>query len=169
MVATNSVTARLRTCDSRIGGAEDRELMRFYGVARDRGRREPASACQDVRNSSSVRAPTPSFERGAASVVTGTTVTAGSTMAPTAAQPVEPGAPVTTTTRPMPSPGSRSSARSGTTEGSMDASILRALAATTTEKSTVSDNSLNKVSTNGAAAAVPMACSIDDPDCEACQ
>ena len=46
---------------------------------------------------------------------------------------------------------------------------LRALAATTTEKSTVSDNSLNKVSTNGAAAAVPMACSIDDPDCEACQ
>ena len=46
---------------------------------------------------------------------------------------------------------------------------LRALAATTTEKSTVSDNSLNKVSTEGAAAAVPMACSIDDPDCEACQ
>ncbi len=45
---------------------------------------------------------------------------------------------------------------------------LRALAATTTEKSTVSDNSLNKVSTD-AAAAVPMACSIDDPDCEACQ
>ena len=46
---------------------------------------------------------------------------------------------------------------------------LRALAATTTEKSTVSDNSLNKVSTDGVAAAVPMACSIDDPDCEACQ
>ncbi len=46
---------------------------------------------------------------------------------------------------------------------------LRALAATTTEKSTVSDNSLNKVSTEGGAAAVPMACSIDDPDCEACQ
>ena len=46
---------------------------------------------------------------------------------------------------------------------------LRALAATTTEKSTVSDNSLNKVSTDSAAAAVPMACSIDDPDCEACQ
>ena len=46
---------------------------------------------------------------------------------------------------------------------------LRALAATTTEKSTVSDNSLNKVSTDGTAAAVPMACSIDDPDCEACQ
>ena len=45
---------------------------------------------------------------------------------------------------------------------------LRALAATTTEKSTVSDNSLNKVSAE-TAAAVPMACSIDDPDCEACQ
>ena len=46
---------------------------------------------------------------------------------------------------------------------------LRALAATTTEKSTVSDNSLNKVSTEPEAATVPMACSIDDPDCEACQ
>jgi ribonucleoside-diphosphate reductase alpha chain len=46
---------------------------------------------------------------------------------------------------------------------------LRALAATTTEKSTVSDNSLNKVSTEPEAAVVPMACSIDDPDCEACQ
>jgi ribonucleoside-diphosphate reductase alpha chain len=46
---------------------------------------------------------------------------------------------------------------------------LRALAATTTEKSTVSDNSLNKVATEPEAAAVPMACSIDDPDCEACQ
>ena len=45
---------------------------------------------------------------------------------------------------------------------------LRALAATTTEKSTVSDNSLNKVSAE-TAATVPMACSIDDPDCEACQ
>ncbi|MBL4582524.1 MAG: ribonucleoside-diphosphate reductase subunit alpha [Gammaproteobacteria bacterium] len=45
---------------------------------------------------------------------------------------------------------------------------LRALAATTTEKSTVSDNSLNKVS-SGEAAPVPMACSLDDPECEACQ
>lgn len=44
---------------------------------------------------------------------------------------------------------------------------LRALAATTTEKSTVADNSLNAVS-NGPAD-VPIACSIDDPDCEACQ
>jgi ribonucleoside-diphosphate reductase alpha chain len=44
---------------------------------------------------------------------------------------------------------------------------LRALAATTTEKSTVSDNSLNKVSNE--TVPVPMACSFDDPDCEACQ
>ncbi|MEX2469030.1 MAG: ribonucleoside-diphosphate reductase subunit alpha [Pseudohongiellaceae bacterium] len=43
---------------------------------------------------------------------------------------------------------------------------LRALAATTTEKSTVADNKLNKVATE---AAVPAACAIDDPDCEACQ
>jgi ribonucleoside-diphosphate reductase alpha chain len=46
---------------------------------------------------------------------------------------------------------------------------LRALAATTTEKSTVSDNSLNKVSAEPTAAAVPQACSLDDPECEACQ
>ncbi len=46
---------------------------------------------------------------------------------------------------------------------------LRALAATTTEKSTVSDHSLNKVSASAEPAAVPMACSLDDPDCEACQ
>ncbi len=45
---------------------------------------------------------------------------------------------------------------------------LRSLAATTTEKSTVSSGTLNKVS-SGAPAAVPAACSIDDPDCEACQ
>ena len=44
---------------------------------------------------------------------------------------------------------------------------LRALAATTTEKSTISDTSLNAVSNE--AVAVPMACAIDDPDCEACQ
>jgi len=44
---------------------------------------------------------------------------------------------------------------------------LRALAATTTEKSTISDSSLNKVAVEPAT--VPMACSIDDPDCEACQ
>lgn len=47
---------------------------------------------------------------------------------------------------------------------------LRALAATTTEKSTVADNSLNKVTSEPvAAASVPEACSLDDPDCEACQ
>jgi ribonucleoside-diphosphate reductase alpha chain len=53
---------------------------------------------------------------------------------------------------------------------------LRALAATSTEKSTVSSGTLNKVSatideTLSAAgpAEVPKACSIDNPDCEACQ
>ena len=61
---------------------------------------------------------------------------------------------------------------------------LRALAATNTEKSTISDGALNAVSASAgsgepvAAAApqaeagpapVPQACSIDDPDCEACQ
>ena len=61
---------------------------------------------------------------------------------------------------------------------------LRALAATTTEKSTVQNSNLNAVSSGGEgglnaaapqasaapqAAEVPMACSLDDPDCEACQ
>ena len=63
---------------------------------------------------------------------------------------------------------------------------LRALAATTTEKSTINTGSLNAVSSgggsNGVAAApakeassfseaapVPKACSIDNPDCQACQ
>ncbi len=60
---------------------------------------------------------------------------------------------------------------------------LRALAATTTEKSTIDKGTLNAVSAaaggsvkNGAAsngtgapAEVPKACSLDDPDCEACQ
>ena len=54
---------------------------------------------------------------------------------------------------------------------------LRALSATTTEKSTVEMGTLNAVSSgkaNGAEplaapAAVPAACSLDDPDCEACQ
>jgi ribonucleoside-diphosphate reductase alpha chain len=50
---------------------------------------------------------------------------------------------------------------------------LRALSATTTEKSTVSGGTLNAVSsaaeTAPVAAAVPQACSIDEPDCEACQ
>ncbi len=46
---------------------------------------------------------------------------------------------------------------------------LRSLAATTTEKSTISDRTLNAVSNLEEAAPVPLACSIDDPDCEACQ
>jgi len=50
---------------------------------------------------------------------------------------------------------------------------LRALAATSTEKSTVETDNLNAVSSSAAtaptAAAVPEACSLDDPDCEACQ
>jgi ribonucleoside-diphosphate reductase alpha chain len=45
---------------------------------------------------------------------------------------------------------------------------LRSLAATTTEKSTVSSGTLNAVASGGAAP-VAAACSIDDPDCEACQ
>jgi len=44
---------------------------------------------------------------------------------------------------------------------------LRALAASSTEKSTVSESNMNAVSS--AAAPVPMACSIAEPDCEACQ
>lgn len=58
---------------------------------------------------------------------------------------------------------------------------LRALAATSTEKSTVNTSSLNAVSAAPTAQAatqaeeaagpapVPQACSLDDPDCEACQ
>ncbi|MNP52507.1 ribonucleotide-diphosphate reductase subunit alpha [compost metagenome] len=54
---------------------------------------------------------------------------------------------------------------------------LRALAATSTEKSTINTGKLNAVSsaideTLQAApqpAPVPKACSIDNPDCEACQ
>jgi len=50
---------------------------------------------------------------------------------------------------------------------------LRALAATSAEKSTVTTGTLNAVAANGEslrhAAPVPSACSIDNPDCEACQ
>lgn len=54
---------------------------------------------------------------------------------------------------------------------------LRALAATTTEKSTIDTGTLNAVSAKASAPAaaaaapaeVPKACSLDDPDCEACQ
>jgi ribonucleoside-diphosphate reductase alpha chain len=51
---------------------------------------------------------------------------------------------------------------------------LRSLAATGTEKSTIDTGELNAVSNNAtgisaAPAPVPKACSLDDPDCEACQ
>jgi len=47
---------------------------------------------------------------------------------------------------------------------------LRSLAATGTEKSTIDTGTLNAVSREAAQAApVPQACSLDDPDCEACQ
>ena len=55
---------------------------------------------------------------------------------------------------------------------------LRSIAATSTEKSTVQQGKLNAVSTEtnetatqelGAPAPIPEACSLDDPDCEACQ
>ncbi len=55
---------------------------------------------------------------------------------------------------------------------------LRSIAATQTEKSTVEQGKLNAVSSNtnqtstqelGEPAPVPDACSLDDPDCEACQ
>ncbi|GAB1256403.1 ribonucleoside-diphosphate reductase subunit alpha [Aurantivibrio plasticivorans] len=53
---------------------------------------------------------------------------------------------------------------------------LRALAATSTEKSTINSGNLNAVSSGQASAPaaagpaeVPKACSLDDPDCEACQ
>ena len=47
---------------------------------------------------------------------------------------------------------------------------LRSLAATGTEKSTIDTGTLNAVSSEAAQPApVPQACSLDDPDCEACQ
>ena len=57
---------------------------------------------------------------------------------------------------------------------------LRSIAATTTEKSTINQGTLNAVSSQaevvpevphelGTPAPVPEACSLDDPDCEACQ
>ena len=49
----------------------------------------------------------------------------------------------------------------------------RAIGATSTEKATVDKGSLNAVETNReenmAASQAPKACSILDPDCEACQ
>ncbi len=52
---------------------------------------------------------------------------------------------------------------------------LRALAATSTEKSTIDTNALNAVSSSieasqpVTAAPVPKACALDEPDCDACQ
>jgi ribonucleoside-diphosphate reductase alpha chain len=48
---------------------------------------------------------------------------------------------------------------------------LRSLAASGTEKSTIDTGTLNSVSNElaGGPAPVPAACSIDEPDCEACQ
>ena len=50
---------------------------------------------------------------------------------------------------------------------------LRSLAATGTEKSTIESDKLNAVSSSSEAPAqaapVPLACSLDDPECEACQ
>jgi len=48
---------------------------------------------------------------------------------------------------------------------------MRALAATSTEKSTITTGTLNAVSAKAEAmpAPVPSACSIDNPDCESCQ
>jgi ribonucleoside-diphosphate reductase alpha chain len=46
---------------------------------------------------------------------------------------------------------------------------LRSLAATSTEKSTIDSGALNAVSSTPSPAPVPNACSLDDPDCEACQ
>jgi ribonucleoside-diphosphate reductase alpha chain len=46
---------------------------------------------------------------------------------------------------------------------------LRSLAATSTEKSTVSKTDLNAVSSGPSAANAPKVCSILDPDCDACQ
>ena len=50
---------------------------------------------------------------------------------------------------------------------------LRSLAATGAEKSTINTGTLNAVSkgapSEGGPAPVPQACSLDDPDCEACQ
>lgn len=46
---------------------------------------------------------------------------------------------------------------------------LRSLGATSTEKSTVSDSTLNAVAAAPVGSAAPKACLIDEPDCDACQ
>ena len=56
------------------------------------------------------------------------------------------------------------------TRGLKTTYYLRALGATSTEKSTISDTKLNAVSVETRfIASEPKACSIDNPDCEACQ
>lgn len=60
------------------------------------------------------------------------------------------------------------------TRGLKTTYYLRTMGATHAEKSTISDNKLNAVGQGEAAAqpvgsAAPAACSLDDPDCEACQ
>lgn len=56
--------------------------------------------------------------------------------------------------------------RSAWLKGLKTTYYLRTLGATSTEKSTISDTKLNAVSAGNSE---PKACSIDDPDCEACQ
>ncbi len=60
----------------------------------------------------------------------------------------------------------------------LSTAIPTLIAATSTEKSTVQQGKLNAVSSDanqasaqelGAPAPIPEACSLDDPDCEACQ
>lgn len=55
------------------------------------------------------------------------------------------------------------------TRGLKTTYYLRSLGATNSEKSTVKDGVLNAVKITPVAASAPKACSIDNPDCEACQ
>lgn len=58
------------------------------------------------------------------------------------------------------------------TSGLKTTYYLRSLGATNAEKSTINDGALNAVKVGAASATAitaPKACSIDDPDCEACQ
>ena len=53
------------------------------------------------------------------------------------------------------------------TSGLKTTYYLRSMGATNAEKSTIADGALNAV--KSVATDAPKACSIDDPDCEACQ
>lgn len=55
------------------------------------------------------------------------------------------------------------------TRGLKTTYYLRSLGATNSEKSTVKDGVLNAVKITPVTASAPQACSIDNPDCEACQ